>query len=977
MLLPIVTKSVARRLTDESISVREAAVSLVGSYVAISPAIASTFHSSLLACLHDSGISVRKRTVKIFQSILTTIPNYKGHARVCESMLQRAADPKEEDAVRDLIDALFCDLWLKDGSMDMQQTPELTMAATTDDETPVTTARRRLSLESTGVVTPTPPASSKMNGNPRLIQKRSDRTAEQMMEVVRSSGSTTYLEALLKKLLGGQADADKGRKKTERKKRQELDQKECGKIVGSLFELLTSIEEHRDARGARVGKDLAATLRTIAAFAEIAPEFVFGKIDTVLPYLKADNGVSMDEESFIVEAACDIICRLTAALDQQVVDRLASTSTAKDLERITCRFGPNAFGTAIRAFSCLSRDSDSVFAKKLLELGRKFYSFLCKRSEIEDFSRVDVSDSTRLCDILGTLPLTACSDLKEKTRNNAHRSLTVLGFICKYRVDPIDASMWDEEVASEELALVEAQSFDWSNIMRSCYRLFSNFLQKVDCLTKCTALRALGGIFESQPRLMLQLDREGLIEELMSNKAGMALQLESLKCWCSILEVRTCVVFLCGLRKGSFSFSLLSVGGLKAEEKRIDEGHAQQKMESNKDITVSKRISGDQDGDATLFGGVLTNHANRLFQMTKSKEPQVRLGVLQVLGLLLRQGLVNPNEAVPHLFALQGDIENSQIRLLALQLLTAEGERRPDTLRRRICAGVKHAYAFQKAVSTVGTGEVSATVVTKKGKNSSIDCIFSSVFKECVANSRKQRHGLFKNLLSLFKFNTGSKSSKFGGKELALLSFASQMLAHLEYRTLDDPLFIIHEATSMVTLQGADTLDQLAALLRPIGLASADECDDDNTEEDALERASRSKFPSRTNEARPLSSSDFDLAAFVEHCRVGMAQCLLLRLKAFLRRTYHLSESRCLEYNPNNTERICDRASVSAEISQAFDASVPRVLLMSKGPVDKDGLIRQYAEFRRLMREENSAEMSLRGSSDEEVDNRKRKADEM
>jgi cohesin loading factor subunit SCC2 len=391
-------------------------------------------------------------------------------------------------------------------------------------------------------------------------------------------------------------------------------------------------------------------------------------------------------------------------------------------------------------------------------------------------------------------------------------------------------------------------------------------------------------------------------------------------------------------------------------------------MESDGNITVSKKISGDQDGDATLFGGVLTSHANRLFQMTKSRESKTRLAVLQVLALLLRQGLVNPNEAVPHLFALQGDVENNAIRSLAHQLLSLEGEKRPDTLRRRICAGVKHAFELQNAIATTD-GRVSATFLVKKGKSSGagVECIFSSVFRGCIANNRKQRHGFFKNLLGLFKANIASKVSKTGELDLGLLSFVSQILAHLDYRTSDDPLFIIHEISSMVTLQGSDTLDQLAAILRPAGLSNTDECGDDNSSENALELAARSKFPNRTKDARPLSSKDFNLPAFVAHCRHGMALCLLLRLKTFLRRVYNLSETRCLEYDPSNSERICDKASVNVDISTLFDASVPRVLATAGiGPVDKDALIRQYAEFRRLMREENSAALMLRSDSEDE-----------
>ena len=86
---------------------------------------------------------------------------------------------------------------------------------------------------------------------------------------------------------------------------------------------------------------------------------------------------------------------------------------------------------------------------------------------------------------------------------------------------------------------------------------------------------------------------------------------------------------------------------------RSMKGEAHEKMDSDENVTVSKRVAGDQDGDATLFGGVLTAHADRLFELLHSRSTPVRQGTLGLLAILLRQGLVNPNEAVPHLFALQ------------------------------------------------------------------------------------------------------------------------------------------------------------------------------------------------------------------------------------------------------------------------------------------------------------------------------------
>jgi cohesin loading factor subunit SCC2 len=408
---------------------------------------------------------------------------------------------------------------------------------------------------------------------------------------------------------------------------------------------------------------------------------------------------------------------------------------------------------------------------------------------------------------------------------------------------------------------------------------------------------------------------------------------------------------------------------VQAEERRIDSGQADAKMDADGNITVSKRISGDQNGDATLFGGVLTNHAERLFEMTHASNPTIRHSTLELIGLLLRQGLVNPNEAVPHLFALQGDIDNEIIRSLALRLLMTEGEKRPDTLRQRICAGVKLAYNFQRAVYP-SKAQISAVVETKSGKTSEVHCIFGSVFEECIVKNRKQRLGLYKSLLGLFElddYEGAARKSKAVSKDLSLLSFAAQILAHLPYNTAADPLYIVHHITSIITLQGLQTLDWLAEFLRPYGLSGSDEFDESNAEEDALEKAAQSKFPSRTQEARPLSSQDFKLAEFVDLVREGAALTLLLRLKSFLCASYNLTATRCMEYDPNTKERLCEKGIAKAKFSEPFDASVAAVLLQTKGAIDKDALVRQYAELRRRMRDESASEVRVSGSDDGEV----------
>lgn len=90
--------------------------------------------------------------------------------------------------------------------------------------------------------------------------------------------------------------------------------------------------------------------------------------------------------------------------------------------------------------------------------------------------------------------------------------------------------------------LISPKNLNWSNISIACYRIFAKFLSKSDSATKCKAMEAFGGLFLAQPRLVLHLDKIGLVSDVMSEKAVLPLQLESLDCWKKILVV--CIFFL-------------------------------------------------------------------------------------------------------------------------------------------------------------------------------------------------------------------------------------------------------------------------------------------------------------------------------------------------------------------------------------------------------------------------------------------------
>jgi cohesin loading factor subunit SCC2 len=405
-------------------------------------------------------------------------------------------------------------------------------------------------------------------------------------------------------------------------------------------------------------------------------------------------------------------------------------------------------------------------------------------------------------------------------------------------------------------------------------------------------------------------------------------------------------------------------------------------MDSKKNITVSKKISGDQDADATLFGGILTTHASRLLQMTQVKDKRLRFAALDLVGHLLRQGQINPNETVPYLLALQGDVEEDGIRSYALKLLMIEGEKRPDMLRQRVYAGIKQAYAFQKHVYP-SKAHVSALVKVGNGSSTQFECVFGRVYKECIASIRKQRRGLFSSLLHRFDLQSRKKAVESAGKnanqstdekfigDLPLLSFTAQVLAYLPYKVASDPLFVIYNINSALALRGPELLDRLATFLRPYGLSSSDEMDESNCEEDALELAAKKSSPRRTKNVRRVLDPDFDIKTFSSLCAEAAAQTLLLRLKAFLREAYEFNEARIVGFNPDARE-VAEKA-----LSRAPNLMFNSVLTMESvqgevGTRELDTLIVQYAEFRKLIREQTSLDANFLEEDDDDADDETR-----
>ncbi len=408
--------------------------------------------------------------------------------------------------------------------------------------------------------------------------------------------SQHYLTAIVKEMLVV-SEGDKA--KAESTHIQIAIQKHCASIVRYLFEELIRFEEKRATVDPQQsdGPLLVSLLSTIGVYAESCPNLLLKDYHTLLPYMKADNGVNKASEACIVHTISNIFSRLSSILSESEVQKLGYSDLPKDLMKITYEFDSKPTSAAVELLSKLATRSANLnnsFMNILMKLAKTFYKLLLNfKEKVSDFSA-----------------------MKAKQKSYMQRAMAVIGSICRFHESDEDDSNIDFD---ETLVVVELSELKWSNLPYSAYALMEEYIVKEDTTTRCHALRAMSGIFSSHPRIMYALQEQGSLQELMSETSHPLLQLETLKCFQGILLL---------------------------EESRIESGEAKRQMQSNEKITSSKKVSGDQDGDASLIGSCCAEQLSRLYEMMSSKYPEIREHSTSLIETLSRQGLLNPMEAV-------------------------------------------------------------------------------------------------------------------------------------------------------------------------------------------------------------------------------------------------------------------------------------------------------------------------------------------
>ncbi|KAJ7532193.1 hypothetical protein O6H91_14G075900 [Diphasiastrum complanatum] len=104
--------AVEGRFLDAAVSVREAAMELVGRHIVCQPEVAMKYFEKIAERIMDTGVSVRKRVIKIIRDICLSKCGFAKATDACIRIISRIND--EEASIQDLVCKTFFEMWFEE-----------------------------------------------------------------------------------------------------------------------------------------------------------------------------------------------------------------------------------------------------------------------------------------------------------------------------------------------------------------------------------------------------------------------------------------------------------------------------------------------------------------------------------------------------------------------------------------------------------------------------------------------------------------------------------------------------------------------------------------------------------------------------------------------------------------------------------------------------------------------------------------------
>ncbi|TMW68669.1 hypothetical protein Poli38472_006137 [Pythium oligandrum] len=875
-----VRTAVSRCFLDEATSVRQAAVDLVGKYITLQPLLFDRYFGMLSERLRDKGISVRKSVCRIFRMYLVyasstehsdlelSNDDLRRRSTCMRSLVERVGDIMEEEVVKNFIIDTFQEVWFGSelssrqlsefhgftdenaGSSDVP--PGWTIIESTKnkrqgieymstDGSTVSSIKDAWAAYRTPQITPSSVVKSK--------QSKMDDTPDVVSTIVEVTHDMTNLDwfvALLRRLLhdesNGTASKDTPRKRSIKDRSDDVAvaQARSEKIVACLIECLMQLEEDNELKGVTIE---GAESQFLSCFKALGA-FAEASPVLLLPHIEALMVYLKSDDKFSKATESKVQSVVVGMVSNVVahserISNRVADMLEDDLKTLIFRAPPSVVGPSIRCLATLATHTRRP-PVLLFKLLDTFYGYLAKFMNVESLATI-----------------------KPDVNGSLQRALFAAGQIG----GSLDLDEYDvPEAAGSKLTK--------GTIMDSLYSIYSVYLS-LEGNAACTAkaFQGLGYLFKLRPRFLLQMQQDGVLDRLLQKSSNEV----KLQCVVSMKEL------------------------LQHEELRLERGAAKKKM--NKEKSKQEQVQGDQEGEASLIGGVMQAQLPNILALSLEKQVRVRSEAAACIAVLLTQGLVSPLHCIPNLVALETD-QVVPIRDLAHSQLVALHDKFPTLLNTPAIQGILLSYSFQVKVF----GKCSVFALDKDKKEYSL---FGRLYTSCLRSQRTQRSIFLKALINQFSDN-GSifSASDFNSnpmQSIGYLSYLAQVLTALPYDVEDEPLYLIYLINRYVTLKLGPILQELKQDFAALGIVPAGISNDD--------------FDMASVDITSCHSGDLDdsqLERIQGLCCIAYAIHLLVRIKFFLKEIYLLDNERCQTYQPGVATNATDQAVVVAERAAAL-----------------------------------------------------------
>lgn len=775
-----VKAAVKQNLYDAAVSVREAAVDMVGKVMALNSAHSNSYLELVIERSFDTGKSVRKRCVRILYETLCSQPMHSASTKMLLTLVSRSDD---EDSIREIVLGAFRDLWFN---------PEV--RAISAGQIALHTDMRQSGMGSDGAVNCDVPFMTLAQRVKQMLDCMAMSTAPERSRLV------NVFNALL-----GRSDREGDNRKTFGHMATVVSVEQitelCGKMCDQLVEVLLRDDEAEgvvpvQTSGSRVAVRTCCIL-AMAIFCQTGAEFLVKHMTTLQPYLKLPRTASQDDLIMVQYAAYMIYECLPIA---QNLDQKFKEALANDLLAILNGSGHlQVLHVSVKCLCALFEHalSDDKMLRNVLQ------NFLKLLSRTVD-------------------KLTADGETFELDRQ-ACRALFILGCLCRHY--GFDKDGPHQQVASNTLTNL---------VVAVCLRCSTPQSSETG---RKFAVGALGHIACRKPNLLLQDEPRKVMEAAMAEGSSSAIKQQVLK---SLSEVL------------------------------VDEERKNTRRAGSKDGRTGKKFTDTADDSKVktdemgLSGGLMQRYLAQLLSLSHDSNVDVRLDAMNLIRVILRQGLVHPMECVAHVVALVGDQE-PRVRAQAEKIVAYLDDKHHGLLVLRSMEGVLKSYEFQRRVFKTQSAFVAHA---RDGQVCAFRQLYSFLQSKKSESKQFVTSLLNKIVDSIKDLSDRCQPGQAVQVDLSLLSYIVSVLSALPFGKKEELMTILSLLARSISLHG-EPLEQ--ALSEAMG--------------------AETKSDSAAAPAEPqLTSAAAHLLRPVQHkCIAATVVCMLIQLKTYLQNCYGIT----------------------------------------------------------------------------------------